>query len=99
MQLIGMSRGLIADPEMPAKIRENRSEEIRTCIACNLGCLDKVFKMEPVTCAINPLAGLELEREISKKGKGSIAVVGAGPAGLETARVLKLRGFEVTILD
>ena len=99
VQLIGMSRGLIADAELPEKIRENRSEEIRTCIACNLGCLDKVFKMEPVICAINPLAGLELEREISKNGKGSIAVVGAGPAGLETARVLKIRGFDVTLFE
>jgi 2,4-dienoyl-CoA reductase (NADPH2) len=98
-QLIGMSRGFIADPEIPEKIRNGTPETIRTCIACNLGCLDKVFLLEPVICSINPLAGYEHERELGPKGKGKIAVIGAGPAGMETARTLGLRGFDVTVYE
>ncbi len=98
-KLIGMSRGFIADPEIIEKIRTGRKKEIRNCIACNLGCLDMVFLLEPVTCAINPLAGHEFERSLGPRGEGSIAVVGGGVAGMETARVLALRGFSVTIFE
>ncbi|MCK5152468.1 MAG: FAD-dependent oxidoreductase, partial [Candidatus Thorarchaeota archaeon] len=98
-QLIGMSRGFIADPELPEKVRAGKNETIRNCIGCNLGCLDKVFLLEPVICAINPLAGYEYERKIGPPGKGNIAVIGAGPAGMETARILKLRGFDVTLYE
>jgi 2,4-dienoyl-CoA reductase (NADPH2) len=98
-QLIGMSRGLIADPELPEKIRSGKNETIRTCIACNLGCLDRVFQLEPVICAINPFAGYEHERVLGPSGNGKIAVVGAGPSGFETARVLSLRGYDVTVFE
>ncbi|MDF1539055.1 MAG: FAD-dependent oxidoreductase [Candidatus Thorarchaeota archaeon] len=98
-QLIGMSRGFIADPEITEKIRTNQSDRIRTCVGCNLGCLDHVFMMEPVTCAINPLAGYESERGIGPEGSGKVAVVGGGPAGMEAARILALRGFSVTLYE
>lgn len=97
--LIGMSRGFIADPEITEKIRNNQADRIRTCIGCNMGCLDQVFLMESVICAINPIAGYELDREIGPLGKGSIAIIGAGPAGMEAARVLKLRGFGVVVFE
>jgi NADPH-dependent 2,4-dienoyl-CoA reductase/sulfur reductase-like enzyme len=58
-----------------------------------------VFKIEPVTCALNPLAGYETERKLGPPGEGRIAVVGGGPAGMETARVLKMRGFDVTLYE
>ncbi len=99
VQLIGMSRGLISDPELPEKIRTGREKEVRVCIGCNEGCLDKVFAMGAVTCAINAQAGYEESRKIGPKGEGRIAVVGAGPAGLEVARVLALRGFNVTLFE
>ncbi|MFW9933267.1 MAG: NADH:flavin oxidoreductase, partial [Candidatus Thorarchaeota archaeon] len=92
-KLIGMSRGFIADPEFMEKVRTNREHEIRNCIGCNLGCLDKVFLLEPVICAINPLAGYESERPLGPSGTGHIAVVGGGPSGMEAARVLAIRGF------
>ncbi len=98
-QLIGMSRGLIADPEFPEKIRAGRVSEIRSCIGCNLGCLDNVFLLEPVICAINPIAGYEYERKLGPAGTGNIAVIGGGPAGMETARILRLRGFNVTLYE
>ena len=97
-QLIGMSRGFIADPELPEKIRAGHSENIRTCIGCN-ACLDQVFTLQPVICAINPIAGFELKRNIGSRGSGKIAVIGAGPAGLEASRVLRLRGFDVTLFE
>ncbi len=98
-KLIGMSRALIADPEFPEKVRSNRAMEIRNCIGCNLGCLDHVFMMEPVICAINPFAGFELERHLGEKGNGTIAVIGGGPSGMEAARILALRGFSVTLFE
>ncbi len=99
VELIGMSRGFIADPELPMKARAGEKQFIRPCIACNEGCLDHVFMMEPVTCAINPLAGYEDKRATGSPGDGKIAVIGGGPAGMETARVLAQRGFHVTILE
>ncbi len=99
VQLIGMSRGLIADPELPTKAREGRTKDIRMCIGCNEGCLDRVFAMGTVTCAVNPQAGYEGTRQIGPRGQGRVAVVGAGPAGLEVSRVLALRGFDVTLFE
>jgi 2,4-dienoyl-CoA reductase (NADPH2) len=93
-----MSRGFIADPELPEKTRAGRSENIRTCIGCNV-CLDQVFTLQPVICAINPLAGFELKRNVGSQGSGKVAVIGAGPAGLEASRVLRLRGFDVTLFE
>lgn len=98
-QLIGMSRGFIADPEIPEKIRSGRTGEIRPCIACNLGCLDKVFLLQPVTCAINPVAGFETRREFGPPIRDSVAIVGAGAAGMEAARVLAERGADVTLYE
>lgn len=99
VQLIGMSRGLIADPELPTKSQTGRKQFTRPCIGCNQGCLDKVFMIEPVTCAINPSAGYEVERTLGPKSSGNIAIVGGGPAGMESARVLAMRGLTVTIYE
>ncbi|MFW9887699.1 MAG: FAD-dependent oxidoreductase [Candidatus Thorarchaeota archaeon] len=97
--LIGMCRGFLSDAAIMDKIRSGEADKIRTCIGCNQGCLDMVFQLQGVTCAINPEAGYELNRKLGDKGNGNIAIIGAGVAGLETARVLALRGFEVTLFD
>lgn len=99
VSLIGMSRGFIADAKLPEKIRSGHPELVRPCIACNQGCLDRVFMIEPLECAINPEAGFEKERSLGPRRSGSIAVVGAGPTGMEVSRVLRLRGFNVTLYD
>ncbi|MFW9907128.1 MAG: FAD-dependent oxidoreductase [Candidatus Thorarchaeota archaeon] len=98
-RLIGMSRGFIADPEIMEKIRNSRFDSIRTCIGCNIGCLDQVFLLEPVVCSINPIAGYEGQRALGTRAEGRIAVVGAGPAGMEASRVLRMRGYDVTLFD
>ncbi len=98
-QLIGMSRGFIADPKLPQKARDGMQSLTRPCIACNQGCLDHVFMIEPVMCAINPLAGYEGTKLLGTQSYGKIAVVGGGPAGMEVSWVLAMRGFRVTLFE
>ncbi|MHA3963944.1 MAG: oxidoreductase [Candidatus Thorarchaeota archaeon SMTZ1-45] len=99
VQLVGMSRGFLADPALPTKAQSGQHLLTCPCIACNQGCLDKVFMIEPVTCTLNPLTGFELERKLGPPGAGKIAVVGGGAAGMESARVLRLRGFDVLLYE
>ncbi len=98
--LISMARPFLADPAILTKAYENRAEEINTCIACNQACLDHVFELKTASCLVNPEAGRELELTIVPTStKKHVLVVGAGPGGMETARVLALRGHQVTLVD
>jgi len=98
--LIGMARALIADPELPNKAMTGRREEIAPCIACNQGCMDGVFMARPVTCLVNPAAGREADFEINPaKEPRKVMIIGAGPGGMEAARVLAIRGHEVTLVE
>jgi 2,4-dienoyl-CoA reductase (NADPH2) len=99
VELIGISRGLIADTQFPEKVRRGEFDTIRPCIGCNQGCLDHVFMFEPVNCAVNPIAGFELERMEMSSGKGNIAVIGAGPSGMVVSSILAQRGFAVTLYE
>jgi tRNA-dihydrouridine synthase len=86
--LISMARPMLADPELMLKTREGREDEINTCIACNQACLDHTFTGRLTSCLVNPRACnetlLNYEPAVSPK---TIAVVGAGPAGLAYATV------------
>ncbi|MDQ0297687.1 2,4-dienoyl-CoA reductase (NADPH2) [Salibacterium salarium] len=98
--MISMARPFLADPEILTKAKEGREDEINTCIACNQACLDHVFESKSASCIVNPEAGRELIFTIEKaEQKKNILVIGAGPAGLEAARVAALRGHHVTIAD
>ncbi|MBA7694906.1 Metal reductase [subsurface metagenome] len=92
--LIAMTRGLIADPELPNKARGGRLEEIRRCVGCNEGCVGRMGLGLGVTCSINYEAGREYQlspiTEAEKKKR--VMIIGGGAAGLETARVAALRG-------
>jgi len=95
---VAMGRQLLADPELPNNLINNTPEKIRPCINCFVCVAQNFWNGEPV-CAVNPrLGNYEEIVEVPKKLK-NIVVVGAGPAGLECARVASNRGHKVTILE
>jgi dimethylamine/trimethylamine dehydrogenase len=102
--LIGAARPSIADPYLPNKIREGRTDDIRECIGCNI-CVSQFNQEAPLICTQNATAmeeyrrGWHPEKFEPAADPGSVLVVGAGPAGLECARVLGLRGYEVHLRE
>ena len=98
--MVSMARPLLADPEFALKAKNNRSDEINTCIACNQACLDHTFNSKLSSCLVNPRACHETELNfIATYKKKRIAVVGAGPAGLSASTVLASRGHSVDLFD
>jgi 2,4-dienoyl-CoA reductase (NADPH2) len=98
--MVSMARPLLADPEFVLKAREDRSDEINVCIACNQACLDHTFANKMSSCLVNPRACHETELNyIRTKTSRRFAVVGSGPAGLSAALVLAERGHEVDLYD
>ncbi|PRO64255.1 FAD-dependent oxidoreductase [Alkalicoccus urumqiensis] len=100
VQMISMARPFLADPDILAKAQTDRYEQINTCIACNQACLDHVFEGKPASCLVNPEAGRELDLPfIPAETAKNVLVIGAGPAGMETARMAALRGHHVVLVD
>ena len=96
---ISLGRALHADPYWPLKAQEGRVEDIRICPAC-MSCSDQLATNNPITCAINPEAGRESELKIRPAPRRKkVLVVGAGPAGMEAARVASLRGHKVVLCE
>lgn len=104
VDFIGAARPSIADPFLPAKIRDGRFDDIRECIGCNI-CVSGDFTVSPIRCTQNASMGEEWrrgwhpERIRPKTGEARVLVVGAGPAGLECALWLGRRGYEVTLAE
>ena len=96
--LVAIGRALIADPMFLRKVAEGREEEIARCIGCNQGCFDAVFQGKPVGCLVNARAGREKELSVEPAPQlRRILVAGAGPAGMEFARVAAMRGHQVQV--
>src|SRR4029453_16984650 len=97
VDVVGMTRALIADPDLPRKAREGRLDDIRTCVGANEGCIDRIYQGKAVKCVQNPAAGREAElAEIQKATKPKkVVVIGGGVAGLEAARMAGIRGHRV----
>lgn len=101
LDLVGMTRALMADPELPTKVREGRAAQVRPCVGANM-CIDGIYASGAAYCIHNPSTGRELEvpHRVDRAGTTRrVAVVGAGPAGLEAARVLAERGHAVHLYE
>ncbi|KPN64927.1 2,4-dienoyl-CoA reductase (NADPH2) [Aliiroseovarius crassostreae] len=98
--MVSMARPFLADPDFVAKAAAGEADRIAPCIACNQACLDHTFNGKISTCLVNPRACYETElRYDMTDTPKSIAIVGAGPAGLSTALVADERGHDVTLFD
>jgi 2,4-dienoyl-CoA reductase-like NADH-dependent reductase (Old Yellow Enzyme family) len=97
--LVGMARAHIVDADFLPKTRGGRVAEIRPCTAVNV-CINALLHEEPIRCMANPEIGREGTLDESDIGRGrQVVVVGAGPAGIEAARRLAVRGFRVRLCD
>jgi len=104
IDLVGAARPSIADPYLPNKIRENRIDEIRECIGCNI-CASSDTQGVPIRCTQNPTMGEEWRRRwhpeiiAPRVSETPVLIVGAGPAGLECTLQLARRGYQVTLAE
>jgi mycofactocin system FadH/OYE family oxidoreductase 2 len=101
VDIVGMTRALIADPDLPRKARQGQLDDIRTCVGANEGCIDRIYRGKAVTCVQNPATGRETELDEVRRALTSrkVVVVGGGVAGLEAARMAALRGHRVLLLE
>lgn len=103
IELVGMTRAILADPRLPSKLESGQRDQIRACIACNQTCSGGAGGLAALgtpSCLLNPLPA-EVDRLArTKDGAGQkLLVIGAGLAGLEVARLARLRGFSVTVWE
>ncbi|WP_320176604.1 NADH:flavin oxidoreductase [Roseovarius pacificus] len=101
LDMVGMTRAHMADPHIVQKIVEGREDDIRPCVGATF-CLDRIYAAGEALCIHNAATGRELSMPHSitpAENKKKIAIIGAGPAGLEAARVAAERSHDVTVLE
>lgn len=99
--MVAFGRQHLADPHFLRKALEGRREDIRTCLSCNQGCIERMaFELQPITCSINPDCGEEWrDYRGLEADRGPFLVLGAGPAGLQAAITLREAGAEVRVVE
>ena len=98
---VALGRSQLADPAWAKKAREGHANDIKPCINCMIGCIDKgMLGHTPIRCTVNPsLYRFECEPVVKAEVQKKVAVVGAGPAGCEAALTAAMRGHQVTIYE
>ncbi|UWR58547.1 NADPH-dependent 2,4-dienoyl-CoA reductase [Phaeobacter inhibens] len=98
--MVSMARPMLADADFVAKAADGKADQIAPCIACNQACLDHTFSGKLTSCLVNPRACHETELVLTPaESVKTVAIVGAGPAGLSTALAAAKRGHKVTLFD
>ena len=98
--VISLGRPLLADPDYVNKLRRNKAKSIRPCISCQEGCMGRIQHYSMLNCAVNPQACKERDNALNPiLRKKKVLVIGGGVAGCEAARVLALRGHDVTLYE
>jgi NADPH-dependent 2,4-dienoyl-CoA reductase/sulfur reductase-like enzyme len=96
---VALGRPLVADPDLPKKMMENRDEDVLQCGACLQGCLAKVRSGEGLACIVNPEVGRESDRFSKVEKSRTVVVVGGGPGGMQAALTANQRGHKVILMD
>ena len=100
IDIAGVGREFLADPDFPNKLKANKADDIRYCIYCNEGCINSVVKGQHIDCAVNPRTGYEGVKEIEETSSPKkVLIIGAGPAGCEAAISAKQIGHDVEVWE
>ena len=100
--LVAMGRASLADPDLPGKVAAGAIEDIRPCVGCVQGCIDRIYDPAygSISCFVNPATGREAELAIKPAAvKKNVVIVGGGPGGLEAAWISASRGHKVTLFE
>lgn len=99
LDFVTMGRKLLADPHLPRKLTEGQPGNVRPCVYCYT-CISSIFNSSHIMCAVNPLTGFETERQqLPAATAKHVLVVGGGPGGMESARILADKGHRVTLCE
>jgi 2,4-dienoyl-CoA reductase-like NADH-dependent reductase (Old Yellow Enzyme family)/siroheme synthase (precorrin-2 oxidase/ferrochelatase) len=99
LDFVTMGRKLLADPHLPNKLKAGRPQDVRPCIYCYT-CISNIFNSKHVICAVNPLTGHETDRQQAPATtRKTVLVVGGGPGGMESARLLADKGHRVILCE